>query len=60
MPTTKFKKFEPVSPTAKTIIEDFLKRGGELILETKTYVEIRRMASIAKVDQHGRVEWRQG
>jgi hypothetical protein len=57
---TKFKKFEPLAPSAKTIIEDFLKRGGVLILETKSYVEIRREASIAKIDQQGRVEWRQG
>ena len=57
---TKFKKFEPLAPAAKTIIEDFLKRGGVVILETKSYIEIRRQASIAKIDQHGRVEWRQG
>lgn len=53
-----FKKFEPMSLTATQKIEELLKRGGVLIVERKDYVEIKRIASIAKVDQWGRVEWR--
>lgn len=54
----KFKRFEPMSFTATQKIEEFIKRGGIVITEKKNYVEIKRFASIAKVDQWGRVEWR--
>jgi len=54
----KFKRFEPMSLTATQKIDELLKRGGVVIAEKKEYVEIKRIASIAKVDQWGRVEWR--
>ncbi len=54
----KFKKFEPFTKNASTTIEDLVNRSGVIITETKTFVEIQRMSSIAKVDQWGRVEWR--
>lgn len=47
-----------MSFTATQKIEEFIKRGGIVITEKKNYVEIKRFASIAKVDQWGRVEWR--
>lgn len=56
---TKFKKFEPLNKQATIKISELLTRNGELILETKSFVEIQRMNSIARVDQIGRVEWRQ-
>lgn len=54
----KFKKFEPIGPSASIKIKEFLDRGGQLITETKTFIEIKRQSSIAKIDQLGRVEWR--
>jgi len=53
-----FKKFEPMANDAYSQIENLLKRDGIIITETKTFVEIQRMNSIAKVDQWGRVDWR--
>ena len=41
-------------------VDELLKRGGTIILEKREFVEIKRMQSIAKIDQYGRVEWRQG
>lgn len=52
------KRFEPVSYTAKKLISELVDRGGEIITVKREYVEILRQQSIAKVDQHGRVEWR--
>lgn len=40
-------------------IKFIIDRGGKMVVETKTYVDIKRMDSIARVDQYGRVEWRQ-
>lgn len=54
----KFKKFEPMTPSVDSTISDLIKRDGKLISETKTFVEIQRLNSIAKIDQWGRVEWR--
>lgn len=54
----KLKKFEPLNFNATQKIEDLVKRGGVIIVEKKDYVEIKRISSIAKVDQWGRVEWR--
>jgi len=47
-----------MSQTATQKIDELIKRGGVIIIERKDYVEIKRIASIAKVDQWGRVEWR--
>lgn len=58
MKDVKFKKFEPLSSHAIVTVKDFLKRGGSVVTEQKTYIEIQRLTSIAKIDQHGRVEWR--
>ena len=54
----KYKKFEPMTHLALNQIDEIIKREGKLITETKTYVEIQRMNSVAKIDQWGRVEWR--
>jgi hypothetical protein len=54
----KLKKFQPITPTARTLVEDLLKRGGLLVKETREYVEVSRHESIAHIDQMGRVEWR--
>jgi len=53
----KFKKFEPMAPTAQQKIEELVKRGGTIILEKRDHVLIQRMESVAKIDQYGRVEW---
>ncbi len=58
MPEKKYKKFEPMTQTATSKIDEIVKREGKVILETRTFVEIQRLGSIAKVDQWGRVEWR--
>lgn len=54
---TKFKKFEPMTPTAQQRIDDLVKRGGIIINERKDHVLIQRMESFARIDQYGRVEW---
>lgn len=54
---TKFKKFEPMSPTAQQKIDDLIKRGGVVINERRDHVLVQRMESVAKIDQYGRVEW---
>lgn len=56
---TKLKKFQPIAPNARTVVEDLFKRGGVLVKETREYVEIARLESLAHIDQMGRVEWRQ-
>jgi hypothetical protein len=48
-----------MTKSVSTTINDLLKRNGVIVTETKTFIEIQRMNSIAKVDQWGRVEWRQ-
>lgn len=53
----KFKKFEPMSITARQTIDELLKRGGVIISEQRSHVLIKRMESVAKIDQYGRVEW---
>jgi hypothetical protein len=52
------KRFEPINILAKQMITDLVKRGGEVITVRKDFVEIKRQQSVAKIDQHGRVEWR--
>jgi hypothetical protein len=52
------KHFEPINIQAKQMITDLVKRGGEVITVRKDFVEIKRQQSVAKIDQHGRVEWR--
>lgn len=54
----KFKKFQPITTSARISIQDLVSRGGTIIQEKRDYVEIKRLQSIAKVDQYGRVEWR--
>lgn len=53
----KFKKFEPMSITAKEKIDELIKRGGVIIKEQRDYIQIKRLESVAKIDQFGRVEW---
>jgi hypothetical protein len=54
---SKFKKFEPMSPTANQKILDLVKRGGIIVTERRDYVLVQRLESVAKIDQYGRVEW---
>lgn len=54
---TEFKKFEPMTVTARQQIEELVKRGGKIINERRDHVLIQRLESIAKIDQYGRVEW---
>lgn len=53
----KFKKFEPMTRTANQKIHELVQRGGTIISEKRDHVLIRRMESVAKIDQYGRVEW---
>ena len=54
----KFKKFEPFNASVKNQIAELLKRGGKIISEKREFVEVKRLQSIAHIDQHGRCEWR--
>jgi len=54
----KFKNFQPLNDHVDIKIKDLLKRGGKLIVEKHDYIETLRYQSIARIDQHGRVEWR--
>ncbi len=58
MKENQFKKFEPLHNSAKLKIQELIIREGKIINDTKTFVEIQRLNSIAKVDQWGRVDWR--
>lgn len=55
----KFKRFEPIAPNAKIKIKELLERGGSVVLEKREFVDIERFQSVARIDQQGRVEWRQ-
>ncbi len=54
----KFKKFEPASQVARIKISELVQRGGIIIEDRRDYVEVKRLQSIAHIDQYGRVEWR--
>lgn len=54
----KLRRFEPIGSNASVKIQDLLKRGGRIVVDKREYVEVLRYQSIAKIDQHGRVEWR--
>jgi len=54
----KFGRFEPLHEQARVKITELIERGGIVIVERREYVEIRRYQSVAKIDQWGRVEWR--
>jgi hypothetical protein len=54
----KFKKFEPANQVAKIKISELVQRGGIIIEDRREYVEVKRLQSIAHIDQYGRVEWR--
>jgi hypothetical protein len=55
----KFKRFEPITLDAKIKINELLKRGGTVLVEKREFIDIERFQSIARIDQKGRVEWRQ-
>lgn len=55
----KFKRFVPIAPTATIKIKELLDRGGSVIAEKREFVDIERQQSVARIDQQGRVEWRQ-
>lgn len=55
----KFKRFEPVAPMATVKVRELLQRGGNIVLEKREFVDVARLQSVARIDQHGRVEWRQ-
>jgi hypothetical protein len=54
----KFKKFEPANQVAKIKISELVQRGGTIVEDRREYVEVKRLQSIAHIDQYGRVEWR--
>jgi hypothetical protein len=54
----KFKKFEPAHQVAKIKISELVQRGGTIVEDRREYVEVKRLQSIAHIDQYGRVEWR--
>lgn len=56
--TTRFKKFQPLNDSTKNTVELLINRGGHVVVDRKDYIEIRRLESIARVDNLGRVEWR--
>lgn len=53
-----FKKFEPATQTAAIKVQELVQRGGQIVVERREYIEVKRMQSIAHIDQYGRVEWR--
>ena len=53
-----FKKFQPATPVATVKVQELVQRGGTIVVERREYVEVKRMQSIAHIDQYGRVEWR--
>lgn len=55
----KFKRFVPIAPAATIKIKELLERGGSVIIEKREFIDIERYQSVARIDQHGRVEWRQ-
>lgn len=55
---TQFKKFQPLNDSTKNTVELLINRGGHVVVDRKDYIEIRRLESIARVDNLGRVEWR--
>lgn len=42
---------------AADLVRDLTVRGGMIITDRKEYIEIRRLDSVARIDQLGRVEW---
>ena len=55
---TTFKKFQPMTLNAGKLVQDLITRGGTILVDKKEFVLVKRMQSVAKVDQYGRVEWR--
>lgn len=53
-----FSRFEPLHDQARIKIAELIQRGGQIILERREFIEVRRYQSIARIDQWGRVEWR--
>ena len=53
-----FKKFQPATQVAVVKVQELVQRGGQIVVERREYVEVKRMQSIAHIDQYGRVEWR--
>lgn len=53
-----FRRFEPLHDVAKIKIAELVQRGGHIIVERREFVEVMRYQSIARIDQWGRVEWR--
>lgn len=53
-----FKKFEPLHDVARTKINELIQRGGRILVEKREFVDILRFKNIARIDQWGRVEWR--
>jgi hypothetical protein len=51
-------RFEPTSPAAESTVKALVSAGAHIVRVHRTHVELRRLASIARVDQAGRVQWR--
>lgn len=52
-----YKRFQPATMQASNLVRDLTVRGGMIITDRKEYIEIRRLDSVARIDQLGRVEW---
>lgn len=53
-----FKKFEPLHEAARIKILELVQRGGRILVEKREFVDVQRYRNIARIDQWGRVEWR--
>lgn len=53
-----FKKFEPLHEAARIKILELVQRGGRILVEKREFVDVQRYCNIARIDQWGRVEWR--
>ena len=51
--TTRFKKFQPLNDSTRNTVELLINRGGHVVVDRKDYIEIRRLESIARVDNLG-------
>lgn len=48
-------KFAPISPTARTTVDDLVRRGARVIAVRPTLVTLRRGEQTARIDDLGRV-----
>jgi len=51
-------RFEPDTPAAEAVVTALVRAGAHVVRVHRTHVELRRLDSVARVDQAGRVQWR--